>query len=51
MTDKRRIYFRLSKELDDWIKAEIEKGNFESLDDAVNQAMIELRKEIDGEKQ
>lgn len=48
MTDKVKISFRLSEELEDWIKAEIEKGHFDSLDDAVEQALIELRKEIGG---
>ena len=48
MADKIKISFRLSEELEDWIKAEIKAGNFESLDDAVEKALIELRKEIDG---
>ena len=48
MANKRQISFRLSKELNDWVKAEIEKGHFESLDDAVEQALVELRKEIGG---
>ena len=48
MTNKKQITFRLSKELDDWIKAEIEKGHFESKSEIVEQAIIELRKEIGG---
>lgn len=48
MANKKQISFRLSKELDDWVKAEIKKGHFESLNDLVEQALIELRKEIGG---
>ena len=51
MANKKRIYFRLSKELDDWVKEEIEAGTFESMSDAVEQAIVELRKEIDGKQQ
>ena len=47
MANKKQISFRLSKELDDWVKAEIEAGRFESMTDAVEQALVELRKEID----
>ena len=50
MTDKQQISFRLSKELDDWVQEEIKVGNFESMTDAVEKAIVELRKEIDGEK-
>jgi|GEM_PF-4775596 len=48
MANKKQISFRLSKELNDWAKAEIEKGHFESMSDVVEQALVELRKEIGG---
>ena len=48
MTDKKQISFRLSKELDDWVNDQIESGRFESWTEAVEQALIELRKEIGG---
>lgn len=48
MIDKVKLSFRLSQELEDWVKAEIEKEHLDSLDEAVEQALIELRKEIGG---
>ncbi|MFW6120523.1 MAG: hypothetical protein ACOC80_06435 [Petrotogales bacterium] len=51
MANKKQLSFRLSKELDDWLKTEIEAGTFESMSDAVEQALVELRKEIDGKEQ
>ena len=51
MTDKVKISFRLSEELEDWIKQEIKVGNFESLDDAVEQAVVLLQERLDGKKQ
>ena len=51
MTNKKQISFRLSKELDDWVKAEIEAGNFESMTDAVEQAVVLLMERLDGKKQ
>jgi len=50
MANKKQISFRLSKELDDWVKEEIQKGTFRSMSDAVEQAVVELRKEIDGKQ-
>jgi Arc/MetJ-type ribon-helix-helix transcriptional regulator len=50
MTDKKQISFRLSKELNDWIKNEIKAGNFESMSQAVEQALVHLQERID-EKQ
>jgi Arc/MetJ-type ribon-helix-helix transcriptional regulator len=51
MANKKQISFRLSKELDDWVKEEIEAGNFKSMSDAVEQAVVLLQEELDGKKQ
>lgn len=50
MANKKKMSFRLSKELDDWVKEEIKAGRLESLDQAVEQAIILLMKRLDGEK-
>ena len=51
MANKRKISFRLSKELDEWVKAEIESGRFESLTQAVEESLVLLQERLDGEKQ
>ena len=50
MANKRKISFRLSKELDDWVKAEIESGRFESLTQAVEESLVLLQERLDGKK-
>ena len=51
MANKKRMYFRLSKELDDWVMAQIESGRFESLDHAVEESLVLLQERLDGKKQ
>lgn len=51
MTQKRAISFRLSKELDDWVTAQIESGRFESLTQAVEQSLLLLQERLDSKKQ
>ena len=51
MTNKKQISFRLSKELDDWVKAEIEAGRFESMTQAVEESLVLLQERLDGNKQ
>jgi Arc/MetJ-type ribon-helix-helix transcriptional regulator len=51
MADKKQISFRLSKELDDWVTAEIESGRFESLTQAVEESLLLLQERLDGNKQ
>jgi Arc/MetJ-type ribon-helix-helix transcriptional regulator len=51
MTDKQQISFRLSKDLDDWVMAQIESGRFESWDDVIDQALVLLQERLDGKKQ
>ena len=51
MADKKRIYFHLSKELDDWVNSQIKSGRFESLDQAVEESLVLLQERLDGKKQ
>lgn len=51
MAQKRIISFRLSKELDDWVTAEIESGRFESLTQAAEQGIVLLQERLEGKKQ
>lgn len=49
--EKCSISFRIPKELDDWVTAKIESGEFESWSDAVEQAVIHLRERLEENKQ
>ncbi len=51
MANKKQISFRLSKELDDWVTAEIKSGRFESRTEAVEQGIVLLQERLDGKKQ
>ena len=51
MTDKKKISFRLSKELDDWVNDQIESGRFKTRTQAVEEALILLQERLDGKKQ
>ncbi len=51
MTNKKQISFRLSKELDDWVTAQIESGRFESWTEAVEQAVVLLQERLGEKKQ
>ena len=48
---KRAIYFRLSKELNDWVKTQIESIRFGSMTHTVEEGIIFLQERVDGEKQ
>lgn len=49
--EKDSISFRIPKELDDWVRAKIMSGEFESWSDAAEQALILLRKRLEENKQ
>ena len=49
--NRKIIFFRLSKELEDWVKDQIESGRFESLDQAVEKSLILLQERLDSKKQ
>jgi Arc/MetJ-type ribon-helix-helix transcriptional regulator len=51
MANKKKISFRLSKELDDWIRDQIESGRFESWTQAVEEGITLLQDRLDGKKQ
>ena len=51
MTNKKQISFRLSKELDDWIKDQIKSGRFESWAEALEQGLVLLQERLDSKKQ
>ena len=51
MTNKKQISFRFSKELDDWVTAEVESGRFESISQDVEQGIVFLQERLDGKKQ
>ena len=50
MANKRQISFRLSKELEEWVNAEIKAGRFESMSDAVEQAVVLLQERLKGKQ-
>lgn len=51
MANKKQISFRLSKELDDWVTAQLESGRFESWAQAVEEGITLLQERLDGKKQ
>ena len=50
MANKRQISFRLSKELEEWVNAEIKAGNFESMSQAVEKAVVLLQERLEGKQ-
>jgi len=48
--EKDSISFRIPKELDDWVRAKIKSGEFNSWSDAAEQAVILLREKLEGKQ-